>query len=161
MQELYKSLEPRDNKFMLFDDCLDFDSLLMKMELLYAVKNVKVFIVDYITLIPRGRLERQLQQWEYHLYKSAMLKTFARKHGDVIVITPVQFDSKEDKLRLASNMINDADICLTMKQTDDDKKVDMVTVTFKKYRNFTGDALKDFKLIKEFSKAGFTYLDMS
>lgn len=160
MQELYKTLEPRENKFMMFDDCLDFDSLLMKMELLYAVKGVRVFIVDYITLIPRGRLERQLAQWEYNLYKSAMLKTFARKHGDVIVITPVQFDSKEDKLRLASNMINDADICLTMKQTEADAACDLVTTTFKKYRNFTGAALKDFKMLKAFDKAGFEYVEM-
>lgn len=160
MNHLYKTYAPRANKFQIFDDCPDFDSLLLKMELMYSMKNTRVFIIDYITLIPRGRLYRELAQWEYNLYKSAALKTFARRHGDAIVITPVQYNSKEDTIRLASNMINDADIFLAMKQTEEDAKCDIVTTVFKKYRNFTGEALKDFQLLKDFSKAGFIYVNM-
>lgn len=155
MDKLYSLYEPRNNKFLIYDDCLDFDALLMKMEFLYAVKGVRIFIVDYITLIPRGKLESKLAQWEYNLYKSQMLKTFARKHGDCIVITPVQYDSTEDKIKLASNMKNDSDVFIAMSQSEEDKKCGAVNCAYKKYRNFTGDPLKDFKLIQEFDKAGF------
>lgn len=155
MNKLYELYEPRENKFLIYDDCLDFDNLLLKMEFLYAVKGVRVFIIDYITLIPRGKMYRELAQWEYNIYKSQALKTFSRKHGDCLVITPVQYNSKEDTIRLASNMINDADVFIAMSQSDEDKKCGAVNCAYKKYRNFTGDPLKDFKLIQEFDKAGF------
>lgn len=155
MRNLYEKYETIENKFLIFDDCLDFDALLLKMELLYSVKGVRVFIIDYITLVPRGRMYRELAQWEYNLYKTQALKTFARKHGDVLVITPVQYDAKDDKIKMASNMLNDADVCISMHQTPEDKKVDIVGCEFKKYRNFTGDPLKNFRLFQEFNKAGF------
>ena len=155
MASMYQKYETRENKFLIFDDGPDFDSLMLKMELLYSVKGIRVFIIDYITLVPRGRLARELASWEYNIYKTQMLKSFARKHGDVLVITPVQYDAGEDKIKMASNMINDADICISMKQTEEDKNCDMVSCKFKKYRNFTGEPLKDFKLMQDFSKAGF------
>jgi KaiC/GvpD/RAD55 family RecA-like ATPase len=149
--------ERKSNGFYIFDHGPDFDQLMVEMELLRSTKGVKVFVVDYLTIVPPGVDHRKLQSWECYIKMSQKLKNFARRH-DVIVITPLQFDSSEGKIRFSKNIINDADLALFMYQDKDDKEVGSVTNEFAKYRNFKSipnEPLSPFKQLRAFDKAKF------
>lgn len=148
----------KSHNFFIFDNCPTFDELLIQMELLRQTRNVKMFVVDYLTLVNLGPRGAKMASWEQALTMSKELKTFARKNK-VIVITPLQYDSGSQKIRFSSNIINDADLSLAMSEDEDDKELGVVTCKFLKYRNFTSvknePVLKEFKLLKSFHTAKF------
>lgn len=164
--DLYTKYPRRDNKFYVLDAREDWDSLFVKMELMATTKNVKCFVVDYITLVPRGAADKNLSSWEYILLQSKKLKQFAHKH-QCNVITPMQYapatKNAEDKIKFASNVINDCDLCLAIHQSEEDKTLDAVSVDFKAMRSFLSlpgePNLRSFKLIKELNKGRFVYQD--
>lgn len=94
---LYESFEKKHNRFLLIDESLDWDGLLVKMELLRSIKSITFFVIDYPYLVPRGNTDRNLASWEYNLLMSKKLKQFARKHN-VIVVAPAQYNAKEDSV---------------------------------------------------------------
>lgn len=148
----------KSHNFFIFDNCPTFDELLIQMELLRQTRDVKMFVVDYLTLVNLGPRGAKMASWEQALTMSKELKTFARKNK-VIVITPLQYDSGSQKIRFSSNIINDADLSLAMSENEDDKELGVVTCKFLKYRNFTSvknePVLKEFKLLKSFHTAKF------
>ena len=150
-------LKRRGCEFYIYDHGPNFDQLLVEMELLRSVKGVRLFIVDYLTLIPAGAEMRGMQSWEMYIKMSQRLKSFARRN-DVIVITPLQFDAKEGTIRFSKNIINDADLALFMSQDEEDREMGTVTHVFAKYRNFKSipnKPLESFKLLRSFNTAKF------
>lgn len=147
----------KENGFFIYDDGPNFDDLLVRMELLRSTKNVELFVVDYLTIIPPGHEHRSLQSWEVYIKMSQQLKNFARKN-DVTVIAPLQFDGKEGKIRFSKNILNDADLAIFMSQDKEDVEMNTVTISFGKYRNFKtikGKPLQSFKLMRSFETAKF------
>lgn len=152
-----KDLEIKPNKFYIFDKIGDFDDLMVRMELMLKTKNVRTFIVDYLTIIPAGAGQRGYQSWELYIKMSQRLKNFARVN-DVLVITPLQYDSKEGKIKFSKNIENDADLSIRMSQDKEDLELNSVTWSFGKYRNFKtimGKPLAPFKLVTAFDRAKF------
>lgn len=149
--------EKKPSSFFVYDHGPDFDQLLVEMELLRSVKGVKLFVVDYLTIVPAGAEHSRMQSWEMYIKMSQKLKNFARTHG-VDVITPLQFDSKEGKIKFSKNIINDADLALFMFQDKEDVEMGTVTNEFAKYRNYktiVGEPLGPFKQLRAFDKAKF------
>lgn len=159
---LFNTYTLKDNRFLIYDDPLNWDDLFVKMELVHSTKGVTFFIIDYPYLVPRGFSDRGLANWEYNLTQSKKLKHFARKHG-VRIMTPAQYDSKEDTLRYVKGVINDCDLFLAISQSKDDEALGQVTVSYKAYRNFfsiPGEPfLTPFKLVKELNKSRFVYME--
>lgn len=157
---LYNTYPKRKNKIYLFDHAPDFDQLMLEAELLVKTKNVKLFCFDYISIIQQGASQKGLQQWQLYMDMAKRMKAFARKHN-CYVISPIQIDTKNDKIsiKISSNMLNDADLSIAMSQSDDDIELGCVNVHFMKYRNFTSipgqSGLKDFKLLCDFSFSKF------
>jgi replicative DNA helicase len=161
IQQASQDFTSKPSGFYIYDNLRDFDDLMLRMELLRSTKNVRLFIVDYLTLIPPGTEHRGLQSWEVYIKMSQRLKTFARIN-DVIVITPLQFDAKDEKIRFSKNIINDSDLALFLSQDKEDKEMDSVTWRFGKYRNFKtipNKPLQDFKLMRAFDRAKFLELE--
>lgn len=161
IREAAGRFERRPSGFFIYDHSPNFDELLVEMELLRSTKGVRTFVCDYITLIPAGAAHRGLQSWERFLEMSKALKTFARR-GKCIVLTPLQFDSKEGKIRFSQNIINDADLALSMSTDKEDLELGTVTNSFLKFRNFKtipGEPLSDFKQLKAFDRAKFLDLN--
>jgi len=161
IREAALRFERKPEGFYIYDHAPNFDDLLVEMELLRSTKGVRIYICDYITIIPAGAGHRGLQSWERYLEMSKALKTFARR-GNCIVITPLQFDSKEGKIRFSQNIINDADLALFMSQDKEDLELGTVTNKFAKFRNYRtipGEPLSNFKQLRAFDRAKF--LDIS
>lgn len=160
LREAAKKYPRKPNSFYLYDDIGSFDDLIIRMELLRSTRGVSTFVCDYLTIIPPGAEHRGMQSWEVYIKMAQKLKNFARIHG-CIVITPVQFDAKEGKIRFSQNIKNDADLALFLSQDNDDKTMDTVTVEFGKYRNFKtipNKPLQSFKLTRDFAHARFLEL---
>jgi len=166
MDALLATYPARSNKFYIIDERLDWPSLFAKMQLLVETKGVVTFVVDYINLVPMGADTRNLAQWEAILHQSRKLKNFSHKYG-LNMITPAQLSvgkkGEDNKIRFASNIIADCDLCLTMYSDDQDKIMDMVTCDFKAIRNglsVPGKKFNDsFKLHKEFHMSRFVDTD--
>lgn len=166
-EELFQKYEKRDNRLFIFDERLDYDNLMVKMNLLATTRNVKTFIVDYPWLIPRGKAYRDMAGWEYQLQVSKNWKTFAHQHS-VVVLTPAQLDpgkkGEDSKLRFVTNAINDCDLALFMTEGDDDKTLGTVTFKFAAMRNFLSVPGKPgfpapFKMSKELNHSRFSCME--
>jgi len=152
-----ETFEKKPEDIFVLDHGPDFDALMVEMELLRTVKGVRIFVVDYLTLIPGGAAHRGLASWERYLEMSKSLKSFARR-GKCIVITPLQFDDKAESIRFSTNIINDADLALFMIQDQEDKELGTVTNKFAKWRNYKtipGEPLANFKQLRAFDRAKF------
>lgn len=156
----------RSNKFFIVDERLDWSSLFAKMQLLAETKGVVTFVIDYINLVPMGPDTKGLSQWEAILTQSRKLKNFSHKYG-LNVITPAQLSvgkkGEDNKIRFASNIIADCDLCITMQVTEEDKTLDTVTCEFKAIRNglsVPGKKFNEsFKLFKEFHMSRFVEME--
>jgi len=149
---------PKKNRFFIPDKPGSWDKLFLYMQMMVDMKNVRTFVLDYISLVPRGGGDKTLASWEYLLARSRDLKTFAR-NNDCRIITPVQLDEKEDKIRWGGGIIADCDLCLILKQENGDKEAGTSTVAYKAFRNFQSvpnePALKPFKLLRRFDVCKF------
>ena len=109
-----------------------------------------------------GADTRNLSQWEAILHQSRKLKNFSHKYG-LNVITPAQLSvgkkGEDNKIRFASNIIADCDLCIAMYMDDQDKTLDTVTCEFKAIRNgLSVPGVKfnaSIKLAKEFHMSRF------
>jgi replicative DNA helicase len=161
-QALFAMFPRRENKLYVIDERLDWMSLFAKMQLLVETKGVVTFVVDYINLVPMSADTKHLAQWEALLSQSRKLKNFSHKYG-LNMITPAQLSvgkkGEESKIRFASNIIADCDICLTLQTTEEDKVLGTVTCEFKAIRNglsVDGQAFHaPFRLVKEFEHSRF------
>lgn len=163
---LFDKFPKRGNRFFIIDERLPWPDLFAKMQLLVETRGVKTFIIDYINLVPMGYDTKHLAQWEAVLYQSRKLKNFSHKYK-LNMVTPVQLaidkKSGESKIRYASNVIADCDLCVAMYATDDDIKLGTTTCEFKAIRN--GLSVPDrpfnepFKLLKEFEYSRFLNMD--
>lgn len=162
MDALMSTYPSRSNKFFIIDERLDWSNLFAKMQLLAETKGVVTFVIDYINLVPMGADTRNLSQWEAILHQSRKLKNFSHKYG-LNVITPAQLSvgkkGEDNKIRFASNIIADCDLCIAMFMDDQDKTLDTVTCEFKAIRNgLSVPGVKfnaSFKLAKEFHMSRF------
>lgn len=161
----WSHFSPRENRCYLPGKGPNWDELFIQMQLMVDMKNVKTIVIDYPALIGKGSYDRNLASWEYTLAKSRELKSFARDNG-IRVITPMQYDDKNDNIRFASNVICDVDCLVTLKQEEGDQEYgDMgaVTVGFKAYRNYLStpgfSGLQPFKLLKQFNYSKFLNFD--
>lgn len=162
MDALLATYPARSNKFFIIDERLDWANLFAKMQLLAETKGVKTFVIDYINLVPMGADTKNLSQWEAILHQSRKLKNFSHKYG-LNVITPAQLEvgKKGDgnKIRFASNIIADCDLCIAMYVDDQDKSLETITCEFKAIRNgLSVPGVKfnaAFKLAKEFHLSRF------
>lgn len=157
---------PRPNRFYVYDGRLDWDGLFSRMALLKATKGIKFFCVDYPYLVPRGTADKGLQQWEYALLKTQQLKSFCGQNGYSQMIAPAQYNAKEDTLRYVKGAVNAADLYIKMSVEEGDDQLGTMgatTCTFGKYRNFLTipdePTLLPYKLIKEFDKSRFVFLE--
>lgn len=164
--KLFDKFPRRENKFFVIDERLSWPDLFAKMQLLVETKGVKTFIIDYINLVPMGWDTKHLAQWEAVLFQSRKLKNFSHKYK-LNMVTPVQLamDKKtgESKIRYASNVIADCDLCIAMHSSDDDLKLGTVTCEFKAIRNglsVPGKSFHEpFKLMKDFEYSRFLNMD--
>ena len=157
LKEARKSYTPKTNNFFLYDDGCDFDQLLIEMELMFATRGVRLFILDYLTIIPKGVEHRGMQSWEAYIKMTDRLKNFCNRTRSKVIL-PLQFDAKEGTIRFSKNIINAADLAIWMSQDAEDKEMDTVTFEFGKYRNYKtikGEPLQSFKLMKAFATARF------
>lgn len=161
----WQRYQPRDNRMYLMDNHPDWDQLFAQMDLLYKMKKVRLFIIDYPFLIRRGREYRELSSWEYHLKMSQRLKAFASRNK-CWVITPAQYDATNDSLKFVKNAVNDCDLFIALSQEEGDKDMPpagAVTATFKAYRNFLSipdePQLTPFKMLRRFDISKFLYFN--
>lgn len=158
---LWQHFEPRENRFLLINNHTDWDNLFVQMEMLRRTRNVRVFVLDYPYLIPRGSQDRHLASWEYALLQNKKLKQFASRNK-CWVITPAQYDPNTDSLKFVKNAINDCDLLISLRENEEDKQANTVTVHFDAYRNFLSvpgePTLEDFKLVKDFAHSRFRNL---
>jgi hypothetical protein len=141
----------RPNTFYVIDETCNWDDLFVKMTMLRDCRDVKLFALDYVTLIPRGRADKGTQDWKYLLEKMAQIKLFAKTDGKKTrIISPAQYKDKEAELKINSNIQNDVDLYIALTQDNDDKTLGTTTVEFKKFRTFLGNPpLKPFKMLIE------------
>lgn len=149
----------RKNTFYIFDESCNFDELMIKMRLLRDTKNVRKFTVDYLTLIPRGFVDKNTPDWKVPILYSERLKLFAKEQGKkCYVVTPVQFNDKNEELKFSKSLENAVDLYMNFKQDEDDKTLGTVTVNFGKFRTYLtvpNKPLKSFKLLTEFQYSRF------
>lgn len=157
--------EPRKNRFLIPKKSPDWDNLFIQMQILVDMKNVRRFVIDYPTIVPRGRSGAKLASWEYALQKSQELKDFARNNG-VRIIIPMQYDDKNDHIRYNSGVINAVDLLVAMKMEEGDTEFGdsgATTFGFKAYRNFLSvpgePTLQPFKALRNFKYAKFENFD--
>jgi replicative DNA helicase len=153
----------RENRFLLIDRGPNWDELFTQMDILHKSRGVKMFIVDYPFLVPRGNSDSHMASWEYNLKQSQKLKQFASRNK-CWVIAPAQFDDKNDTLKFVKNAVNDCDLFIALTQEDGDTDIGeagAVTATFKAYRNFLSipgePILQPFKMLREFQYSRFRY----
>lgn len=156
---LYNQYEKRPNKFYVFDELSNWDELLIKLDLLAATRNVNFTVIDYITLVPYGKMEYGMARWEYILLKNQQLKEISKKYNFKNILLPLQFNDKQDELKFATNLANAVDLYLKITQDDDDKELNTVTVNYGKFRNFLSikgePTLQPFKLLRSFDRSKF------
>lgn len=161
----WSHFQPRNNRFLLMDHGPDWDTLFVQMEMLIKHKGVKFFVIDYAFLVPRGRMDGNMEGWKYNLIQSQKLKAFARRNK-VWVVTPAQYDAKSDSLKYIKGILNDVDLFIKMYQQDEDRGLGdagAVTVEMGCYRNFLtipGEpTLQPFKMLRRFDISRLEYFE--